>query len=412
MMDWLQNRTLRWQLSAALTGVIIASLAFVVLGTFCFVTWGEHRFLSSLSPEARREYAREWATTGMPSASIVREISLAEEQILGPVYEAELRVTILLSLVALGLGFPVARWAARRLTSPLETATDSARMIAQGEFGHRIQLPDNSPSEVASLIHSFTQMAASLERMEQDVHFSSASIAHEIRTPLTVLQGYLQGIRDGVFEADEQRLETMLVRIDALDRLLADLQTLSLAESGRMRLEKSSILLGERMRQLVECMDPCDHEITYVDEAPANLDRVIDVDLERIEQVVLGLLNNARRYAGHRARIQVRYRRFAEHVRIAVEDDGPGFSDQALERASQRFWRDESSRSRDTGGSGLGLAVAKAIVLAHGGKLKWRNRASRGASVCLTLPDDPASQDDAEPAPLPRPGPENPQRRG
>ena len=391
-------RSLRLKLSLTLTGVVFGSLFFVTAGTYLYVAWGEYRFYNSLSPDAQRAYARTWTETGMPSKEILEEVAAAEETYLVPVYEGELAVVAWLSIVAIAITGVASLLLARRLTTPLEIAAGSARRIAGGDFEHRIEVPGRSSSEVASLVESFTEMAQSLQERENDVRFISASVAHEIRTPLTVVQGYLQGIRDGVFEADDERLDAMLQRMEALGRLLHDLQTVSLAESGRLQLESASIPLAARLRALVDWLqtepDTSSAQASSAQASSAQVtfegpdkadDRAIDVDAQRLEQVVLALVQNARRYGGES--IVVRYEPLrSDGAHLVVEDDGPGFSDEALSHAQDRFWRGEASRSRDTGGSGLGLAVARAIVEAHGGTLELSNLETGGARVSMRLP--------------------------
>ena len=386
-MSWLRSRSLRLQLAMALAGLVMVSLGFVILGTYAFVAYGEMQFFDSLSPEAQEAYLLDWAMSGTPPLHILQEIALAEEQILYPVYEAELKVVLLFSALAIGLSLPIALWIARRLTAPLEKATASARVIAGGDFSHRLEIPQGSSDEVLSLSNSFTHLAESLQRMEQNVRFTSASVAHELRTPLTVIQGYLQGIRDGVFEADEERLDTMLDRMAALNRLLDDLQTLGLADSGRWRLKKTSVLLGKRLRRLVAWVAArSEGPLVFIDDGEADPERPMNVDVERIEQVVLGLLHNARHHASGEEEIQVRYERKAEEAMITVTDQGPGFSAQALEHACERFWRDMNGPAHGSG-TGLGLAVAQAVVEAHGGRIQLANRPEGGASVRLNLPE-------------------------
>lgn len=175
----------------------------------------------------------------------------------------------------------------------------------------------------------------------------------------------------------------MLRRMDALGRLVDDLKTLSLAQSGRLRLERSATRLRERLREIVVWMksESGEARVVFEDAGDPAHDLAVLVDTERIEQVVLGLIHNALGHSGDDGRVVVRYHPSEQEAVITIDDDGPGFSDEALARASERFWRDESS-----GGSGLGLAVAKAVVEAHAGRLALANLEAGGASVEIRLP--------------------------
>ncbi|GAB5456140.1 MAG: ATP-binding protein [Henriciella sp.] len=365
--------------------MLAGSLFFVMAGTYVYLSIYEYLFYQALSPEAALAYERNWSETGMPSADLVEEISIAEERYLAIAYENEFGVMIALSLIALVSAFWIVPKVSKRLTRPIETASKSARAIAGGDFAHVMQISGNASSEVLSLSQSFDHLAGSLRSMEDNVRYTSASISHEIRTPLTVIQGYLQGIRDGVFTADDEQLDLMLSHTQALSTLVDDLKLVSLAEAGELVLRPEKFLLDECLNEAVSFMR-AQSTLSNIQFERQNQSVYIIADRERLRQVVLGLLSNSARYGGENVSCLVKYEADGDDVTIQLLDNGKGFSADALSSAKDRFWRGDPSRSRESGGSGLGLAVAQAIVSAHGGELSLSNQSGGGAMVAISLP--------------------------
>lgn len=388
------SRPFRIQLSFVI-GAVILSVVVVVTSVLVLAAWKiEQDILATLSPAAHEVYHYDWSEKGMPAPELVEEISFAVEMIFKDSTYHGLYLTGLfgsLGLLAIGIGIGVLL--ARRLTGPLEKVAQSAAKIADGDFSHRLEISDHWPSEIRSLASSFADMAVSLERMERDIQYSSAATAHEIRTPLTIIQGFLQGIRDEVFDASPERFDMLLRHMDNLGRLIDDIQTLSLEQSGTLGLHFTDTDLRGEVEDAVTFVSglETDSHIDFI----AKIDRpgTFRADPDRIRQVVIGLLENACRYGGADVAIKVILKVNANVASLVVSDDGPGFSEAALLNAPMRFWRDEQSRSRHTGGSGLGLAVAQAIAEAHGGTLQLRNNHKGGAEVEVLLlakpPSDP-----------------------
>jgi two-component system sensor histidine kinase AdeS len=266
---------------------------------------------------------------------------------------------------------------ARRILEPLESLAENARRITAGDLTARARVGDRALGETAALIDDFNTMAQRLQDMAADMALWNATIAHELRTPLTILKGRLQGMIDGVFEPDEGSLQALILQVDGLARLVEDLRTVTLADSGHLDLRIQPIRLAPEVEQMAELMA---HDLRAsgfrleLDLA----DVTVDVDAARIRQALLALINNARCYAV-RGMIRITVTTRDEAVVLGVADEGPGLSPEVVPRIFDPFVRGEPTRSRELGGNGLGLSVVRAIVEAHGGRLGYRTAPGGGA---------------------------------
>lgn len=279
--------------------------------------------------------------------------------------------------------FFAARLTARILT-PLSTVTDSVRQIARGDLHARAVAGERASDETAALVDDFNALAQRLERTNHELVTWNAAIAHELRTPVTILRGRLQGLADGVFTPDEGQFRSLLGQIEALSRLIDDLRTLSLADGGQLHLRLDKVDVAHALTELVDLMAPALIAAGFTIDCNVRA-RYAVCDLSRIRQVVMALLENARRYA-HPGPLIVSTVQEQEMFYIRVEDPGPGLSDELAERVFDAFQRGADSRSRHSGGSGLGLAVVRAVAEAHGGGAHYRRSASGAALFGITFP--------------------------
>jgi two-component system sensor histidine kinase AdeS len=304
----------------------------------------------------------------------------------------------LLTLICIALSVFIARHIARRLAASVNLVADGAQRIAAGDFAHRIVAPPKLTRELQSLIDSFNTQAEALERSERQMRFSTASVAHELRTPLTVLSGYIHGALDGLFPRDDNHMRALLTQVEDLSRIIDDLRTVSLASSGALVLEIGSCDLAAEARSVLEMTRP---QFLVADMAvdAALPETWVRADPARVRQMLLAVLDNARRYAAEGRSLSLRVQRQGETGVLLVADRGPGFPPDGEQRAFEWFWRADLSRTRATGGSGLGLAVVKALADAHGGSVGVGNRSSGGAVIELRFPLDPAALDGCEDGP-------------
>lgn len=295
---------------------------------------------------------------------------------------------IFAGLVSLALPLIVAGgvWVSLRLSRQLTAVALSAGEIAAGDFSSRAQLVPHTPPGLQNLATDFNHMAERLQRYDRELQESSAAIAHELRTPLTAAIGRLQGIIDGVFQAEPGQFDTVMRQLQQLTRLTDDLHLLSMAHIGKLALHLSEFpledLCRERIAWAAPSLEAAGMQVRL--QVPGHLALLADRD--RIGQLLSVLIDNALRYAATGKALVLRAE-FAEGDAILLaEDRGPGFTQEHLDRVCERFWRAESSRSRHAGGSGLGLSIASAICVAHGGDLTALNRRDGGAQIRMRIP--------------------------
>ena len=229
-------------------------------------------------------------------------------------------------------------------------------------------------------------MIAKLEQYEREIQDSSAILAHELRTPLNAAMGRLQGMIDGVFAPEPEQLLMIMRKLEQLNRLVADLHLLSLARAGQLVLDRSRFPLHEMISECLSWAAPqIERSAMRVSERidPA---LVVEADRNRLRQVFAILIDNALRYAADGGQLDVDAFISNNCVTTEFSDRGCGIDPEDLARVFDRFWRAENSRARHSGGSGLGLSIASAICIAHGGSITAVNRDGGGATVRVSLP--------------------------
>ncbi|QHP94521.1 HAMP domain-containing histidine kinase [Burkholderia glumae] len=289
------------------------------------------------------------------------------------------------TLAALALSAVVAINLSRRILVPLNSVTDSIRRVAQGELGVRADASDRSLGEAALLADDFNALADKLQRMTEEQTFWNAAISHELRTPVTILRGRLQGLVDGVFTPDASQFRNLLGQVEGLSRLIEDLRVVSLVESGHLDLQWQATDLVAEITSVVEF---CSDALRSAGQHPVlNLDgsRRMLCDPGRIQQALLALLDNARQHA---VPGEIRIRTWLENGQcsLSVEDDGPGIPADVVPYVFQAFRRAAATRAK-TGGSGLGLAIVAAIAQAHGGQTSCRATAKGGTQFIVSWPN-------------------------
>lgn len=277
-------------------------------------------------------------------------------------------------LLCLGFAAVAGVQLARRIVIPLTSLAETARRISDGDLSARAAAGDRSLGETADLVDDFNAMAARLEVLAEGMVVWNASIAHELRTPVTILQGRLQGAADGVFTLDGALVASLLKQVKGLALLVEDLRVVSLADSGRLQLQSETADLSDIVNDLRPVIEP---GLVQAGLRPEwRLSPVFaDCDPVRIGQAVLALLENARRHA-QPGLLRVSVRHSGEAAAVSVEDTGPGLSPAFAAVAFAPFRRD----SDKTEGSGLGLSVVRVVAEAHGGTALYR-RGDLGGSI-------------------------------
>ncbi len=299
------------------------------------------------------------------------------------------RALLLAALLAGALAVAMSLILSRRLTAPLASMTQAVQAMTHGHLDQRVTV--QSDDEIGRLAEAFNTMAASLAKAEEMRRNLVADVAHELRTPLAVLRADLEALQDGVYEPSAERLSALREEADLLARLVADLQELSLVEAGQLALERRPTDLAQLCRQVVAAMEPqaaglgVALTVGRADEGATSL-----ADADRIGQVLRNLVANALRYTGAGGSVTVECSRQgsgpAPRVTISVQDTGAGISPEDLPHVFERFYRGEKSRSRSTGGAGLGLAIARHLVEAHGGRIWAESTLGQGSTFYVELP--------------------------
>lgn len=275
-----------------------------------------------------------------------------------------------------------------RITWPIKQLTKASRQIAAGEFSHRITV--SSKDEIGELAKTFNSMAETLEKNEELNKQLFAGIAHELKTPLTIIQGNLEAILDGVVEATPEKIASIHTETMLLNRLVNDLRDLTLAEAGQLKLQKQPVKIDALARKVVETVEPMlsEKRIRTIVDIPKNLPKV-QADPDRITQVLYNLISNSLRHTGEDGAITVSARPSSaadDTLEVSVADTGEGIPPQDLPYIFNHFYRVDPARTRAKGGSGVGLAIVKHLIEAHNGRVWAESKLGAGSTFFFTLP--------------------------
>ncbi|HSL28911.1 MAG TPA: HAMP domain-containing sensor histidine kinase [Anaerolineales bacterium] len=271
----------------------------------------------------------------------------------------------------------------RRMFTPLDELYNASERVANGDYSARVE--EKGPPEIHSLMRSFNSMAERLQTNDQQRRNMLADISHELRTPITVIQGNVEGILDGLYPADEARLESIIEETQILSRLVDDLRTLALAESGALHLKRELTNLDELIRDAVSGFQSQFYEKAIHLEMQLHEGEDAHIDPKRVREVLTNLLSNALRYTPYGGEVHVRSTESENgSVRtaiVSIQDSGPGIELDLLPHVFDRFYK-----SSDSGGMGLGLSIAKYLVEAHGGKIWAESEVGKGTKISFLLP--------------------------
>ena len=292
------------------------------------------------------------------------------------------------ALIAVAIALVVTLLLSSRILHPIEELTAAARKMQHGDLSTRVRVA--SRDEVGELAQSFNGMADNLAKQEQLRKNMVSDVAHELRTPLSNIRGYLEAARDGIVEPSSDWVDNLFDEAMLLNRLIDDLQELSQADAGHLHLELAAVDLGKVVQSTVDTLLPISQKLgmELTCEIPADLPNVT-ADSQRVGQVLRNLINNALDYTPAGGRITIQARAEGAFVRVAVMDTGSGIASEHLPFLFERFFRADPSRSRSTGGAGLGLAIVKQLVQAQGGQVGVESNLGKGSILYFTLPSTP-----------------------
>jgi two-component system, OmpR family, sensor histidine kinase BaeS len=309
-----------------------------------------------------------------------------EERVYNEMIHLAFKFVAALSVITLVIGF----WLSRKLTSPLRRLITAIERVGKGDLD--FTLPITSRDEYGKVTEALNRMTADLSRSEEMRRHLVADVAHELRTPLTILQGQLDLIQQSGEPVMPAKLLPMQDELIRLTKLVSDLQQLSLAEAGKLTLDKKPTDISELLDRLTEMLrlETEEKGVNLIWHPKVN-NAVIAADSHRITQVFYNLIGNAIRYTPAQGQVSIRLS--AEQaateggeVVVCIEDTGIGISAEHLPHLFDRFYRVEDDRSRHSGGTGLGLAIARQFVEAHGGRIEVESQIGRGTTFTVFLP--------------------------
>jgi two-component system sensor histidine kinase BaeS len=292
---------------------------------------------------------------------------------------------IVVALVAAAVASVIGIFLAGRITGPLARLGVSAAAVARGDLRQRSGMADRS-DEIGQLGRSFDSMANDLERADSSRRRFLQDAAHELKTPLAVIDATTAAVLDGVYSHDDQHLRTIRDQSRLLARIVDELRTISLADAGELPLRREPIAVDDLAAEVAEAFQAPAAQAGLTLERDLAPGIVVSADADRLRQALSALLDNALRHAPSGGRVVIEGSRSNGSVRLGVRDTGPGVASTDLGHVFERFYQADPARDRSTGSSGLGLSIVKAIVEAHGGSVGVENVASGGARFWFELP--------------------------
>jgi signal transduction histidine kinase len=278
----------------------------------------------------------------------------------------------------------IARWLARGMTQPLRDMAAAARAMETGDYSARVVT--TSRDEVGQLAAAFNRMSSELAVLEKSRRDLVANVSHELKTPITAIRAHLENLADGVEQPDPKTMQVMLTQTERLGRLVDQLLDLSRLESGEvpMYMEVTSIepIVARVLSEI--SVGRAVTDVTLRNDVSADL--AATADAERIHQVLYNLVDNAVRFTPPGGTVTVTGQRREDRVAIEVSDSGVGIAPEHLPRLFERFYRADASRSREGGGTGIGLAIARSIVESHGGRITATSEPGHGSAFTFDLP--------------------------
>ena len=307
-------------------------------------------------------------------------LSQTDEEFRNNSYQAMVFATALAIVLASCIGFLFAR----TLVSPINRMTTTAKAIKEGDLSARTEL--HGEDEIAHLGETFDAMADSIERDRELERRLTTDVAHELRTPLMAIQSTVEAMVDGVFEADEERLETVNSEVQRLSRLVDAILKLSRLESRSTPMKKEVVNVGELIAGIVATHEAfvADSGLTLKYEMEQGVRVLGDADM--IRQATANLISNAVRYTSEGGLVTVRVKRGDIMASISVQDTGIGLTPDEAKMVFSRFWRADAGRTRESGGLGIGLSVVKEIVERHNGWVQVEGRKGEGACFTIHIP--------------------------
>lgn len=296
--------------------------------------------------------------------------------------------TILISVgfISLAVSLIVVSIMAKRISKPILKTVDVTKQIADGRYEARLEESSNT-RELDMLVNSINYMAVSLETMEKLRKRLTEDVAHELRTPIAILQSYIEAMTEGIWDATPERLQSCYEEVIRMGKLVGDLENLAKLEGDNLKLDKQKLdlysLIEKTVANLVGDISDKNIKVEILGEHIK-----IFADYDRIKQVVVNLLSNAIKYSNKDCNITFEMFEKSHIAGFTIQDNGMGIPNEELPFIFERFYRADKSRNRATGGSGIGLTIVKSIIKAHGGQITVESTLGEGSKFTVTLPKE------------------------
>jgi signal transduction histidine kinase len=332
---------------------------------------------------------------GEPMLSYFEPLDAPNLQLIQQGFTDSVNSSLLIAiLVAVVLALLLVLLLSRSILSPVSALTRAAQEMESGDLSHRVKVRANG--ELGELAKAFNAMADGLERQEQLRRNMVSDVAHELRTPLSNVRGYLEALRDGVVEPTPELIGSLHEEALSLNRLVDDLQELALAEAGQLHLilQPAAVLPVVEQALLAMQAQARARQVALSTDIPAELPLIL-ADPYRLQQVLRNLLDNALAHTPAGGKVSVAAAQVGSEVEFCVQDTGEGIAAEHLPLIFERFYRVDKSRARSTGGAGLGLAIVRQLVEAQGGRVAADSVLGEGTTIRFTLPGAPPGPEPA-----------------
>ncbi len=297
------------------------------------------------------------------------------------------------SIIAVIISVIIGLFIAARVTKPLEKLMIGIRHLTKGNKTYRLKI--NTRDEFHKLAEAFNEMSSQLEQNELIRKNLVADVAHELRTPLSILRGRLESIQEGAIEPTQEIVLQLNDEVYRLTRLVNDLQQLSLADAGKLSLNMMDVQINDLLKRIIDNFSWLADEKNIDLHLSANEKIMANIDTDRMTQVFVNLIGNALRHTPENGNVEIKVERNNPHnsVLITVVDNGIGIDPELLPYIFDRFYRTDSARNRDQGGTGLGLSIAKGFVEAHQGRIWAESKKNLGTAFIVEIPIKKTSSD-------------------
>ena len=354
--------------------------AVFVVGDMSLPNDGFGRFESNIVPYSMTP-PLEMAAISVPLTDTLVNTAASQDAFLSLVNRAFLVAMAVSLLVAVVLSWLTSR----QILRPVQALTSATRQMGQGDLSARVSV--RGQDELAELGASFNQMAEDMAHQQTLRRNLVTDVAHELLTPLTAVRGNLEALQDGILEPTPDLINSLHDEVMLLDELIAELQELSLAEAGQLRLDLHTVVLADVVMGAATAVAPqlTAQNLTLTTALPDDLP-MVEIDIRRMGQVFRNLLVNAVKYTPSGGQIAISAQQEGQEIQVSIRDTGQGIAPEHLPHIFDRFYRADSSRTRETGGSGLGLAIVKGVVEAHHGRVWVESELGVGSTFSLSLP--------------------------